>query len=913
MEATAMVKAVVLAANQYHNNQSDSNLVQLQRQLDTLIGVSARGKPLVFFSTKQLLPTECLTCLVDILNEPTMPIELAQRTMVLLFNLASDSEIRETLQTTYNLPASLAAYLRINIDSTGEQVILQCVQLLQRITYNYRIPYLNSTMEDLVRFLISNVQAVENELTMPCLGLLANLCRHNVAIQTHIKAMDNLKTLYRTLIQYLSHSSLTVIVFSLSILSNLCLNEELGEKLFSAKNINQTFQLVFNILLNGEGILTRRYAVDVFVDLLKSPKIQRFLIVYEHFPMCLQQVLKLLTTQEAETVSKIFELLLAFCDVSDLRPTVCKNLMATPNLQKVDSHHQGSSSLSSSEPFLVIVTWASQPVDLHESVSLLAVDLLKEVYEEMIDSGLISKLSPRVDVVLPMTSEQLTPPMELDGPMMKYRCNKLTKVINLLMVLCGDTNVRSEVANILNIQACFQILEHQFNHNRIGLTLSRLTVDSDWSEAGVSTVLHLLDLLLKLRRELPQLDHPLVKVMQDQRLVPFLAHAITTDQRVSVQTALRLISTATTLPEFPTIVLGESIAANNSQKSEELETLRRPMNMDNPGFNVVLSPRRPKPVYQIERRNVQTNSAKEGKQMETNVQSLIDKMQSGLDLKDMRASEIMDVYEHKLTSLATKESHLQDLLEAKRLALAQADRLIAQYRCRRAQSEAEARKLRSMLQESEKRSEKYREQLFDTKNREQKMSAEIEKLTARNEQLQEKLELLEVTHGEQARNLETIQRALTAQRSEHQALKEMHEVLSRHNETLRGQHEKATMRLDELEDERNNLQRSLKDKENRLADTAHSLEEKRERLAKIEKERDEFEKALDNLGIELQKMEGKKKELTLQVSSLEVLCRQHESDLRKKEALLKQLRDDVDKHAKITEMIHSLTGGKPNS
>ena len=29
-----MVKAVVLAANQYHNNQSDSNLVQLQRQLD---------------------------------------------------------------------------------------------------------------------------------------------------------------------------------------------------------------------------------------------------------------------------------------------------------------------------------------------------------------------------------------------------------------------------------------------------------------------------------------------------------------------------------------------------------------------------------------------------------------------------------------------------------------------------------------------------------------------------------------------------------------------------------------------------------------------------------------------------------------------------------------------------------------
>ena len=89
---------------------------------------------------------------------------------------------------------------------------------------------------------------------------------------------DNVKPFYRTLINFLAHNSLTVVVFTLSILASLTLNEKVGEKvgvkykILRAESSHVSFQMYPILSLRLSKILTALANINRLFDTPPPPR-----------------------------------------------------------------------------------------------------------------------------------------------------------------------------------------------------------------------------------------------------------------------------------------------------------------------------------------------------------------------------------------------------------------------------------------------------------------------------------------------------------------------------------------------------------------------------------------------------------------------------------------------------------------
>ncbi|XP_063405494.1 protein CIP2A homolog L-like isoform X4 [Mytilus trossulus] len=915
METASCVKHVIMAANQYKNSKTDGNLVYLQRQLEILVGsLSSRTSTLKFFNLRNLLPVECLNAVIDILRESRdLKPGLLSKCISLFQHLAQDSEIREAFHDSFHLTQCLATVIKTHAGIPGDHLTVEILNVLQRITYGHKINFQDSYVEDLLHFVLKNITNPITEFTLPCLGLLVNLCRDNFATQSYIKNMEGSRNLYKTLMSYLDDQNLTMMIFTLSCISYLCLHQDIGQHVFNPKNVKRTFQLMFNIVLKGDTGTTRQYAVDLFSDLLKNQNIQQSLVEFEKLSSSIEKVLNLVATSTAESVVKIFELLLSLSAIEGIRPIICRCILSTCSVQQRDHYAELAQTPVSQikEPLFAVVHWASQPAESHDQASLYAIDFLAEFYEEMIYSNTRIQYSAHADLVLPLTLQALSTRIEGESHIMKRISRKIIKALQLSIVLTGEEDIKRKLVGMVDMQMFSKLLDFQFSNNKVALNSSKFTlVTDDLSDIGVEIVMYGLDLMAKLAKNLPEVDALFSSSLQDSRIVPFLSAGLTSDNRTVVQVTLQIICFASMFDAFPTVLLGDALTASNCKKKEELmkrETIQSPVQYHMP----VLHSYENKENINHDASRISIQDATRLSDQDASVQSLIDRMQSGFE--GANSSEIIDLYEHKIQSLQTKEEQLQDLLEAKSLALTQADRLIAQHRSRKAAYEAEAAKMRRLLHSSEINSEKCKEEINEIKLKKEHLQNSLESVMEEKSQLEqvaEEHQQLTAAYTELSEKYTSVDKSLLSLKQEHKTLSEMHEVLRKHDENLKEQCDSASEQLSKLEAERKTLNKTLKEKESKLSELTKTHTKLQKDFKTSESEREQLEEAVDKYRANMAQLEQTKKQFQHQVSSLELLCRQHETNIDNKDKELVALKGEVDKHRQIAALINSLSSGK---
>ncbi|KAK7471577.1 hypothetical protein BaRGS_00035805 [Batillaria attramentaria] len=921
MEIASCVKAVAMAANQFNNNRSNSNMGYLLHQLEILQTVSGRIESLKPLRPNQLLTYECLTCLTDIMGNSSNKAVLVLRCLQILENLAKDSELCSMLQETFNIDHTLAAILKTYGGAPDDQLTQECLQLLQRVTYGHRISFHESFVDELVKYLVTQILSPPTAITQSCLGVLANLCHDNFPIQARIKAMDNVQRLYKAVCKMFSDQDLTTAAFALSVFTSLSLTEDLGDKVFfNSQNIKQVLAMVFNVLVNGDSMTARNYAVDLLQDLMRNPRLQQAIEEYQALPKCIEDTLKLIASSSSQAVTKVFELLVSFCTVGSLRSCICRLLFSGP----VPPADQLTSTLSQPPradypPLVAAVCWAVQPVGAAWKAPLAALEFLKEMYEELL-CGEDQELQSGINLLLPVLVHLLR---ELPGtdtsPSMKDTCSRLSGALKLLSVLCSDNEMKAAVAEAVKTQDFATLLDFYMTHNKMVLKQQDakcLDPEQDWGREGIEVVLLTLQLVSKIRRYVEGLDSYFLELLQDSGMVPFLAHGWRSSDRDLVQIALQLTCLGSSLDNFPDVILGDAVAAANARDAS-----RAAGPADTPS-NTMQVARQPLAVRGKE--NVYPRHAGElslqSIESDQSIQSLIDKMHSSIELKDLKTADIIEIYEHRLQSHQTKEDHLQDLLEAKSLALAQADRLIAQYRSRQARHGAEAHKMRCLFQEAERKNEGLLQEMNEIKLDKDRLKNEFDLLRHNNNQLElraKELEELKMAHSDLSDKCELLEKQLTQVHQELNTTKEMHDLLQKHYEALKHQHDTATEQLKKLEDERKQLSKQLKEKETKLLETSKALHTLTEKHSRIEKDRDELdqekdalEKSVDKLRASISQKEQIMKELQQKVKSLEKLTQELEAANRTYSEKVLKLEGEVSKHAQIAALIHNLSAGK---
>uniref|UniRef100_A0A1I8ALY5 Protein CIP2A n=1 Tax=Steinernema glaseri TaxID=37863 RepID=A0A1I8ALY5_9BILA len=672
-ELSRILQDVLLISKQYchENDLRAANL--LEDALSNAVSATKNVDWTSRLSLDDLYVPELLKLIDMILSSSDNSALLRSKLNLLLFNIAFyNLELRQLMAVDLSMCASAFICLKQSIrDELGPQNLIDILRLIQVLTYEKKLP-LGTWTNECIAFLLTEIcKPNEPEWLSNCCAILCNLVSRSKTVCTRIKKAESYKLLQKRMIDLLAHDSRTVVVSVLVVIGYL--DEKLRDTVFCSSNIPQTFQCLFNVLDQSDGLMTRH----IGSDLLKR------LVVAEN-PTGLGG--SVLTTTVAnlflhldprtEESLKMYELLLAFCSVPSLRTPICSAILSAP-----------ISAARAASPLWAITKTAK--MSLSEAVKLYvptkACHLLRYLLKEVFDSGQKVSDFVQLSVISEIVANSMEVLQKLDGSMLAERCQLLTEGLRIAEVAAVDDELRAELLNVVSSGMCAKILDDQFAANPVVNQLSSphaMDEAPEWSVYGTEIVLELTKLLATLK-DFSKLHKDLYwRTLKDERLIPFIAFAIVSGSGEMVSAALLLYSHCKQVAEFQTSWLGGLIAFSR-RSSRDSHTEHR-------GLNGSCSSNLNESFGSRVHMGGDELSASQ-------VDDLLAKAKQGNE-KDSRLQQIVSAFEQKMSMMETRKKDLERQLAARDRLLEQSEQQ-AHSRLRSTAESADLRQLSSLRTE----------------------------------------------------------------------------------------------------------------------------------------------------------------------------------------------------------------------
>ncbi|KUF79988.1 CIP2A protein [Phytophthora nicotianae] len=817
---------------------------------------------------------------------------------------------------------------------------LQLLELSYLFARKTIIGYPSHALCKLLQWLVENVSVsalrngceTDTGLKLQLL-VLAEMIKISAGVRIYAKEMKKIKDYYRSLTILLnSTEDAELLVFSMAILARLVLSESMGSKLFSEKNVDQAFVLIFSVLdgswhdntdesmSDTTTILDRRsllqmVSADLLCDLADS---QEILELLEKYPKILPTIdncfMVINLNGEAEQILVAAHFLASIVQLSHVfRKMLIKSLSDQDVLYRVLQTTVHPSKLAATTTAQLILKVIGD--DIRSIRSLFEPSENAERLNPVV-TGMIRCITDATAVVQRAEDNEVLSNSDEYLHTVEV-CHLLTKLNELPAIrsLCVETISLNQSATLIQVESA----------------LIGSVEPQDLTRFHPQLSIHLVSLLSSLLSDENMSDknkRTLVQFLQTSEVSTVLGAALfnRSDKDIVVESLLLLTQSLTGSgnKRFHALGLAEGIVGFSQRIGDASDNLQS--TIASLQANAEVSAKTVEKL-QSEMQQMLHLQDEVKAQQDQALKDIGVKFTEQIRQKDDAIQKMRDVYEMKLREVTMQCESMGQHMNKQISSLQQRESLLQESRAKRGILEDENSELKRKVQVLEIRIEEIAQThsvaMEEMKLREKELEELREEIatisgdyTAQREQLeaaQDETRRLEDELNEQKLTNENTYKELVLLSKAHKVLADEKKTIESEVDTIRDEManlESMNISIQSRLQEKKELAEQLERKMARLDDAAtvskNALEDEREKRRAVSRDLDDLRKAHRKLESDMAMLEIQAAEQRLEVES-------KDEDLRKCEEEIRHLTNEVGKQAKLQALIHQLSSGVDNN